>query len=316
MTTQKHNFYLAPLRGVTDSVFRAVYEKHFGQFDYILAPFIPTIRGNRVKDYHIRDILPDNCNDPKRLIPQIIGNDADGFLLLSRKFADLGFSSVNWNLGCPAPLITRKKRGSGLLPHKETIEKFLDDTVPKLSIPLSIKTRLGLDSKDDLEALIPMFNNYPLTELIIHPRTGAQLYEGTVDIDKFEICLHKSTHTVVYNGDIVSADNFKYLAGRFPNVNRWMIGRGLIRNLNLLKELRNEHTQIHTIYDFLNDLLSADPNHSHETKILGRMKEIWRYLGTGLDESGELGQKIIRCESISEYQKIVDRHFASITAGR
>jgi tRNA-dihydrouridine synthase len=309
MATRKQKFYLAPLRGVTDSVFRNVYEKHFGKFDYMLAPFIPTIRGNRVKDYHIRDILPDNgCNDTKRLIPQIIGRDAEGFLLLSNKFAELGFPSVNWNLGCPAPLITRKKRGSGLLPHKDIIERFLDEVIPKLPIPLSIKTRLGLDSKDDLETLIPIFNNYPLTELIIHPRTGSQLYGGTVDIDKFETCLNKSTHTVVYNGDIISVDNLKYLTGRFPNVNNWMIGRGIVRNPNLLKELRNENTSTQSIYDFLNDLISADPNnpsnpndpndpnHSHTTKILGRMKEIWRYLGAGIDESGELTQKIMHCD--------------------
>ncbi|MDR3013702.1 MAG: tRNA-dihydrouridine synthase family protein [Chitinispirillales bacterium] len=297
----QHNFYLAPLRGITDRVFRAAFEKHFVRLDYMLAPFIPTIRGDRVKEHHIKDILPDNSsNDPLRLIPQIIGNDSDGFLLLSRRFADLGFASVNWNLGCPAPLITKKKRGSGLLPHKDIIKKFLDDTVPKLSIPLSIKTRLGLNSKDDLEALVPIFNNYPLKELIIHPRTGSQLYDGTVDVDKFEICMKMSTHSIVYNGDIRTVDDFNYLAKRFPNVNNWMIGRGLIRNLNLIGEIKKEPVQ--PIQKFLDDLLDA---HLNRSAVLGRMKEIWRYLGDGLDETGALTEKIMRCKTIDEYKNLL-----------
>jgi len=308
-----HKFYLAPLRGITDRVFRDTYEKHFGRFDYMLAPFVSTIRGNRVRDYHIEDLLPANNEScRKRLIPQIIGNDSEGFLLLSRKFADLGFECVNWNLGCPAPLITRKKRGSGLLPHKDIIEQFLEDVIPKLTIPLSIKTRLGLDNKDDLGVLMPIFNNYPLKEIIIHPRTGSQLYGGTVDIDKFETFLHKSVHTVVYNGDIRTAIDFKYLTDRFPNVDRWMIGRGIIMNPYLLDELKGEaitsgDKNICGIRNFLDDLLQAcqsDP--PHPGRILGRMKGIWEYLAPNLDETGELGKKIMRCETLAAYQEIID----------
>ncbi|MDR0331063.1 MAG: tRNA-dihydrouridine synthase family protein, partial [Chitinispirillales bacterium] len=328
MSTQTHKFYLAPLRGITDNVFRAAYEKHFGQFDYIMAPFVPTVLGKYVRDHHIKDLLPNtNGNGTARLIPQIIGNDPTGFLLLCRKFADLGFLSVNWNLGCPAPLIAKKKRGCGLLPHRDIIKRFLDDVAPKLQLPLSIKTRLGLEGKDDLAALIPIFNNYPLKELIIHPRTGAQAYGGGVDIDTFEECIGVSDHTIVYNGDIVSVDTFKRLSERFPNINRWMIGRGIVKNPNLLTDLRyhvngadasgfdasasangldasipNDTNAISTpiknlpaVKAFLNDLLDALADHPSPIKVLGRMKEIWGYLGTGIDSSGGLTERIMRC---------------------
>jgi len=320
---QKHQFYLAPLRGITDNIFRNVYEKRFGQFDYMLAPFIPTIRGNRVRDYHIKDILQED--DPARIIPQIIGSDCGGFLLLCRKFADLGFASVNWNLGCPAPLITKKARGCGLLPHRDIIERFLDEVTPKLPIPMSIKARLGLDTNDELETLIPIFNNYQLKELIIHPRTGSQNYDGTVDLGKFEACLHKSANTVVYNGDICSADDFRYLSKRFPNVNKWMTGRGIVKNPCLLGELKSvtgnsqsltisKQEKMQAIRDFLDGLLNTNLNTAGAaatrpptpTKVLGKMKEIWRYLGANIDTSGALTEKIIRCESIDEYRKIVE----------
>jgi len=344
------DFYLSPLRGITDKIFRAAYERRFGRFDYTVAPFVPTVLGNKVKDHHIRDLLPDECinniSGNGRLIPQIIGGDPNGFLLLSRRFADMGFASVNWNLGCPAPLVAKKRRGCGLLPHKDVIKRFLDETIPKIPIPLSIKTRLGYESPNDLEALIPLFNDYPIKELMIHPRTGIQLYGGTVDIDRFETCLNLSKHTVVYNGDIVSVDTFKLLADRFPRVDKWMIGRGIVMNPFLLDELRryvdkaaepsapvelsvptessalvelsvSTEPSVSTVsakYDasqiigFLNDLLDACKEHPHPIKVLGRMKEIWRYLGNGvnwIDGWEDLSKNVIQCRSLQEYIAIL-----------
>ncbi|MDR2693706.1 MAG: tRNA-dihydrouridine synthase family protein [Chitinispirillales bacterium] len=323
------DFYLSPLRGITDKIFRTAYERRFGRFDRMVAPFVPTILGNRVKNHHIRDLLPAISTSPdgppvdKRLIPQIIGREPGGFLLLSRKFADMGFTSVNWNLGCPAPLVAKKTRGCGLLPHKDIIGRFLDGVIPKLPLPLSIKTRLGYESPNDLEALIPLFNGYPIKELIIHPRTGIQLYGGTADLDRFESCLNISKHTVVYNGDIVSVDTFKRLADRFPSVNKWMLGRGIVMNPFLLTELREYvdgtgetkpavstvpavSTKQSMITGFLDDILDACKNHPCPIKVLGRMKEIWRYLGSGIDGWEELSKRVVRCASLREYRTIID----------
>ncbi|MCL2689892.1 MAG: tRNA-dihydrouridine synthase family protein [Chitinispirillia bacterium] len=307
-----HQFYLAPLRGVTDHVFRSVYEKYFGKFDYIVTPFVSTVRGTRVADCYFKDTLPQN-NDTGRVIPQIIGSDSGGFLLLTRRFADFGFSTVNWNLGCPAPLITRKKRGSGLLPHKYIIEKFLDDTMPKLPIELSIKVRLGFENKDDLEALIPVFNNYPIKEIIIHPRTGIQAYEGSVDLHSFHKYFDMCRHTVVYNGDIRSLDYFNYLKNRFPAIDRWMIGRGVIINPNLLAILKGENTDSSEsaviLRKFLDELLDINSGALPLTNVLGKMKEMWGYLGGGLDKSGKLSRKIMLSASLSEYNSVIDEFF-------
>jgi len=309
-----HLFYLAPLRGVTDHIFRSVYEKHFGKFDYMVTPFVSTVRGTRVADCYFKDTLPQN-NDTKRVIPQIIGSESGGFLLLSRRFADFGFSAVNWNLGCPAPLITRKKRGSGLLPHKDIIKKFLDETLPQLPIALSIKVRLGFESKNDLEALIPIFNNYPIKEIIIHPRTGFQAYEGCVDLDIFEKYFEMCNHTVVYNGDIRSLDFFNYLQNRFPTINRWMIGRGVIMNPNLPAILKGENYDLYMVKlrEFLDELLDVNSNTLPLKSVLGKMKEMWGYLGIELDKSGKLSRKIMLSSSLIEYNNAIDEFFNCVT---
>ena len=86
--------------------------------------------------------------------------------------------------------------------------------------------------------LIPIFNRFPLEELVIHPGTGAQMYDGEVDLDMFEQCLGLSQHRVAYNGDIDSLEKFKMLSQRFGSVKRWMIGRGLIGNPFLSEKIK------------------------------------------------------------------------------
>ena len=120
----------------------------------------------------------------------------------------------------------------------DRIESFLEKTMPVLKPKLSIKLRTGLKSSNEALHLIPLFNRFDLDELIIHPRTAVQMYEGDVDLDMFERCLNLSRHGVVYNGDIYSTEDFNVLSGRFRQINSWMIGRGLIANPFLAEEIK------------------------------------------------------------------------------
>ncbi len=309
----KDKFYLAPLRGITDRFFRSVYEQHFGPFDYCLAPFVSTVRGDDVRLCYLKDTLPEH-NDTRRLIPQIIGNETPGFVLLTRKFAELGFKSVNWNLGCPSPLITKKKRGSGFLPYFDEIKMFLDTTLPQLLLPMSIKVRLGYQQKKDLERLIPIFNQYPLKEIIIHPRTGMQMYSGDVDLDSFETCYRLSKHTVVYNGNLNTPEDLLHLKNRFPELTHWMIGRGLIKHPPLLPLLRGEDRSIFPysrIRHFVDDLYRVNSEVLPAAGLLGKMKELWGFLGLGLDSSGELSNAIVHASTVDQYKSIVADFFES-----
>ncbi|MFH1156196.1 MAG: tRNA-dihydrouridine synthase, partial [Pseudomonadota bacterium] len=91
---------LAPLQGFTDAVFRTVFARHFSGIDMAMAPFIPTMGQGRLNASRIRDILPEN-NRNIPVIPQILGNSPEDFIHLARVIADLGYGTVNWNLGCP-----------------------------------------------------------------------------------------------------------------------------------------------------------------------------------------------------------------------
>ena len=221
--------YLAPLRGFTDYIYRNTFAKHFGGFDGALTPFIPTVRADRFKPSHLKDVLPEN-NAGMPIVPQIIGNHPDDFVNLAVRLFDLGYSTVNWNLGCPFPMVAKKQRGSGLLPYPQKIETFLETTIASIPNRLSVKIRLGRKKASEIFQLMPIFNRFPLEEIIIHPRTGIQMYNGTADLNTFNEVLEQTAHRIIYNGDITDLNTFGEVFHRFKSIDRWMIGRGAVAN--------------------------------------------------------------------------------------
>lgn len=312
MTT--FQLYLAPLRGFTDYVYRNTFTGHFDGFDGALAPFIPTVTAERFKPSHFKDILPEN-NPTMPIVPQIISNQSADFINLAVRLFDLGYTSVNWNLGCPFPMVAKKNRGSGLLPYPERIDAFLEKTVSSIPNRLSIKTRLGRRTINDIFKLMPIFNRYPLEEIIIHPRTGIQMYDGKTDLDTFERCLKQSVHRVIYNGDITDLRTFKDVFLRFEDIDGWMIGRGAVTNPFLpaiIKAGRDDIShKVEKFKQFYDELFEqyrqvfSGPGH-----LLNRMKGFWTYFSKSFQNSHKIAKKVHRTQKMHHYMKIVDRFFA------
>jgi tRNA-dihydrouridine synthase B len=305
--------YLAPMKGFTSALYRKLYTTHFKGVDAAISPFISSLSCKRVKDSHIKDILPEN-NDDLPLIPQIISNDPNGFILLSKRFYDLGYDCVNWNLGCPFPTVAKKKRGSGLLPYPERIKSFLDSVLPQIPNRLSIKTRLGRKTNEDIFELIPIFNQYPLDEIVIHPRTGIQLYSGIPDQATFKECLALLEHCVVYNGDIFDTKTFHNLNGLYPEVDRWMLGRGVLVNPFLPEMIKsgngNVPGNIETFKQFHDDLFEAYRDKlSGPAHIVDKMKGYWQYFSRGFQNGRNLFKKIKKLKSPEKYSTIIDQFF-------
>ena len=102
--------YLAPIRGITDSVFRTAFANIFGGFDRSIAPFVRMERGVLTKG-PFRDLQPE-WNRALCTVPQILSRDPEEFLLIAERFGDLGYREVNWNIGCPFPMVTKKGAGA------------------------------------------------------------------------------------------------------------------------------------------------------------------------------------------------------------
>ncbi len=315
MTKKKLKLILAPLQGFTDVTYRNVFSDHFKGLDEALAPFLSTMGQKRLKPSRIKDVDPEN-NKKLFVVPQILGNVPQDFIFLANHLFAMGHKKINWNLGCPHSKIAKKLRGSGLLCHPDKIDAFLDAVLPNLSNTLSVKIRLGRKSDQEISKLLPVFDKYPLDEIILHPRTGVQMYTGTSDHDAFENAISNSRHSFTYNGDITDLTSFNVVQNRFSNIHRFMIGRGMLSNPFLaedIKEIVNQTDRIQRLKNFHDDLLEnykkifSGPGH-----LTGRMKGFWTYLGPSFQDSAKPLKKILKSGSMTTYLQRVDNFFTTI----
>jgi len=300
---------MAPLKGITDALFRRLYAAHFSGLDGAVAPFINPQSTAVFSDKVLADLRPE-ANTALPVVPQLLNADAAGFLALGNRLFALGYREINWNLGCPVRMVAKKRRGSGLLPYPDAIVALLEAVLPELKPRLSIKMRLGYHDTRESTVLLPRLDPFPLTGITIHARLGSQLYRGSTDPDAFVRCCEVTRHRLSYNGDITTRQLFQQLAERLPAVDRWMIGRGLLANPFLPAEIKGEtatgpqrlvalaafHDEL---YRALKERLSG-PGH-----LLGRMKQIWIYFIDAFPGARQQLKKITRATSEESYREAV-----------
>jgi tRNA-dihydrouridine synthase len=295
--------YLAPLQGITDYSFRQAFCTLFEAPDLSFSPFI---EAHNPDQRAYRDVLPER-NNGIRLVPQVLGNNAIEMQQVIEHLNALGYSEINWNLGCPYPMVTKKHMGAGLLPYPEQIDTILSELFKDTKLQLSIKMRLGLSSPDEWKVLVPVLNRYPLTEVIIHGRTARQMYNEEVNETAFLDMSSQLVHPVCYNGNINSLDDFNTLSQRMPLVTRWMIGRGLIANPLLLNEIKTKNKatpeEIKTALNQLHGQLIYQNSIrlSGESHLMNKVKPYWEYFANSLPENKKGLKKIKKSSTFSAY---------------
>ena len=235
----------SPLQGFTDFRFRNAINTYFGGIDTYYSPYIRLNGKMIIKSSYERDLLPEN-NLGLEVIPQVITNDADEFLFVAKYVQELGYKELNWNLGCPYPMVTKSGMGSGLIGNTERINSILERAHAETDIIVSMKMRLGYETTQEILDVFPILDQYPLKNIAIHARLGKQLYKGGVHLDAFQHCIDTSKHKLYYNGDITSVTKFKEMQERFPTIDHWMIGRGLIADPFLPSMIKKDTTEYPT----------------------------------------------------------------------
>lgn len=308
---------LGPFQGITDAPFRNVFKKHFGGIDNFYTPFFTGIQKEHAKNLQVEEIDP-LYNDVKTLTPQILSIDAEEILRFASQCKELGYKEINLNMGCPFPRVANKKRGCGLLPYPEKIEALLGRVFEKIDVKFSVKCRLGYFDPDEIVPVIDIFNQYPLSELIIHPRIGKQLYKGEADVQRFAELIPMVKAPLVYNGDIVSVESFKDIREQVRSVNEFMLGRGLLANPFLAEEIKtislSNQTRTERLHNYVIDLYEDRLRHAGGSpKVLGRMKELWSYLMYSFDEPQDIWRKIKKINALKEYEEAVETVFQNHT---
>lgn len=309
----KDNLYVAPFQGITGAVFREIYTQYFTGVDKLFTPFFTGIY--KKKNLITRsDELDEMQHNKIPLVPQILSKDADEMLRFGEFCAEKGFAEINWNLGCPYPRVANKKRGSGILPHSEIISDILSRLGGRLPVQLSIKCRLGYYTPDEIFELMPVFNQFEISELIIHARIGKQLYKGEVDEATFKKCMGLSEIPLAYNGDIFSVKDMKKFKMQFHSVHRWMIGRGLLIDPYLPGDIMGaaypfEDRKALT-EKFVTDLyLGYRKRMNDRLQAINVMKELWGFLSYSFDQPVKVFNRIKKCKSFDTYEQAVSDVF-------
>ena len=308
------NLISSPLQGITDFRFRNTFNRFFKGIDTFYAPYIRLHAKLEIRSAYERDILPKN-NTVSEMIPQIMTNNADEFLFVAKFVQEFGYKELNWNLGCPYPMVTKKGLGAGLIDDTNKINEILNRVVAESNIQVSVKTRLGNYNADEIFKLLPILEKYPIKNIAIHPRIGKQLYKGEVDLDAFQRCTNSTSHELHYNGDITSVAKFQELQARFPSINHWLIGRGMIADPFLPQMIKNNTSEYPAnrmeIFSKFHDTLFHEYEQvlSGEKHLLLKMLGFWEYFSESFSNPHKALKRIKKAQNIANYNAAVRENF-------
>ena len=307
--------HLAPLQGYTNADYRKLHAKYFGGINKYYSPYLRFEPSKELKKSVLKDILPEN-NEGINLVPQVLGTDTNLFIELAKQFKSYGYKEINWNLGCPYPMVTKRGFGSALIQTPEKVKQVLETVLSKINIQLSIKCRLGFENNNEINSLVEILNNFPIKELTVHTRTAKQMYKGEANPNAFVPIINSSKHKLIYNGDIKTTNDIVELNKLFDNkTDSFMIGRGLLMNPFLAQEIKgvifDKSEKIKIIREFINELFEIHAENLQPSHLVQRMTTHWEHLSFMFENQHKTFKKIKKAKSISKYNIAVNEIFNS-----
>ncbi len=297
------DIWLAPLHGITNYTFRNGLFRHFGGIDRFITPFMPVQETEKLNVKSWRDIYPEN-NTAAPAIPQLMGNRPSHFADTMHALHDrYGYEDFNWNIGCPVAQVVRRRRGCGLMPDADAVEAVVSAVTSQTPYRFSVKMRLGLINKTEGLEILRRMEHYPLSFIVIHPRLGKQMYDGEPDLEAMDLFCRNTSHKVIYSGDIFTKERLAEMQRRYPTVNNWMLGRGLLRNPFLAEEIKGMETGNKQRRFLRYYQLSADESlhRLKERSTLAHLKELWHYYAALVNLSADELQQLLRINDFSHF---------------
>ena len=300
----------APLEGMTDGIFRRVHHDFFGGVEEYAIPFIRLTGDLALTGGERREISPgENAGIP--CVPQVLTKEAEQLLWAAGMLRDLGYGTVDLNLGCPAPTVVTRGRGSAMLQDPAALRRFFDRVFPACPIRLSVKTRIGFSSPDEWEKLLDVLSDYPLSRVVIHPRTREEQYTGPVHPEAFAAAFERLGKRAVWNGEIKTPADADRIARLFPGTDTVMIGRGLIRDPSLARRISGgKAADTDEMKAFFGRLFGDYLERFGLPVALGRMKKLFLLLSEGMPEGKKKYKDIKKASAADRYlaasEKLLD----------
>lgn len=197
-----NNVFLAPMAGVTDYPFRKIVRK-FGNY-LVFSEMIASQAMIRhiARTKKMVDKIDDNT------VVQIAGSDPNAMAEAAKISVDCGARFIDINMGCPVKKIVNNYAGSALMKDEVLAGKIMESVVNAVSVPVSLKTRLGWDKEHiNIVSFANIAQSAGIKMMTVHGRTRSQMFNGKVDWAKVLLAKRATNIPVIVNGDISCADD-------------------------------------------------------------------------------------------------------------
>lgn len=214
---------LAPMDGFTDTAYRRIVRKL--NPEVVLFSEFTSINGIEHSDF-VRSRL-DFSQEELPYIIQLFGNEPELFAKTVESFKDSGVSGIDINMGCPSKNIIKANAGGSLMNDKDLACRIVEASCKAGDIPVSVKTRLGWDNRDNLVSFVSGLVDAGACMISIHGRTFKQKYKGVADWGPIYDLKKKTSVPVIGNGDLKGKEHALHM---LKNLDGYMIGRASIGN--------------------------------------------------------------------------------------
>jgi tRNA-dihydrouridine synthase len=303
---------LAPMQDVTDLPFWRLMAA-YGGADVYYTEYFRVHPTSNLEKWILCSITENPTGQP--VIAQMIGNDIPSLVRTVRELQQYPIAAVDLNLGCPAPVVYRKCAGGGLLREPQRVDAILGALRDAIEPPFkfTVKTRLGFDSTEVFDELLPIFAKHAIDLLTVHGRTVAEMYRSEVHYDLIARAARELPFPVLANGNVHSASHADEVL-RLTGAKGLMIGRGAIRNPWLFHQIR-QHRRGETLFiplghdvlEYVHALYGAvcSPD-VREFAQVQKMKKYMNYLGVGVEPTGQFLHQIRRATTRSDFFRVCD----------
>jgi tRNA-dihydrouridine synthase len=174
-----------------------------------------------------------------------------------------------------------------------------------------MKMRMGYEHSREILDVFPVLEKYPIKSIGIHARIGAQLYNGGVDLEGFQRCIDHCSQKLYFNGDINSVAKFEEMVERFPSIDHWMLGRGLIADPFLPGMIKNNtrsypDNKVDVFSKYIDTLFTAaEQKLTGEKAVIRKMLSYWEYFAMMFPNPAKIVRRIKKAKTYGVYDAAV-----------
>jgi tRNA-dihydrouridine synthase B len=289
---------LAPMQGVTDLQFLRLMAAYRGA-DVYFTEYFRVHASSHLEKHVLKSITENSTGRP--IVAQMIGSDIPALVRTARELQHYPVAGVDFNLGCPAPIVCRKDVGGALLRDSARLDAILGALRDAVTIPFTVKTRIGYDSAEVFSDLLPIFAKHSLDLLTVHARTVKEMYRSKVHYEFIARAVAELPCPVLANGNIYSAEKAADVL-KTTGARGLMIGRGAIRNPWLFRQIREQQHGKPVFIPRGADVLAhiralheavCSPT-VRESAQVQKLKKYLNYLGVGVEPTGQFLHQVRR----------------------